>query len=234
VAAAPVIPTDAARVVKTGSLDLEVPRRGFPHAVEQITSLATGLGGYVASSNTSEADKIPSGSITVRVPADSFEPLLTKLRKLGTVESVTSKGTDVTAQFTDLEARIGALQATRDQLNQVLRRATSVGDILSVQDRITGVQTQIEQLQGQRKLLDDQASFATMSVTLAEPGAKVAPAPEPGHGIGAAWRAARRHFGNAVEAVVEASGAAAVVLIALLVLGLLGWVGWKRGRRLFV
>ncbi|HEY4632907.1 MAG TPA: DUF4349 domain-containing protein [Candidatus Limnocylindrales bacterium] len=228
------VPTDAARVVKTGSMSLEIDKGTFEKAVDRITALVTGMGGYVAESSTSEADKVPSGSITVRVPASSFEPLLTELRRLGTVESVNSKGVDVTAQFKDLEARLSALRATRDRLFEVLRGARNIGDIIAVQDRITGVQTEIEQLQGQQGLLEDQASFGTVAVTLAEPGAKIEATSESDDGIGSAWREARRRFGDAVEALVEASGTLAVVLLAALVLGGLGWFGWRRGRRLFV
>jgi hypothetical protein len=227
-------PADAARVVKTGSVSLEIDKDTFETAVSRITALVTGMGGYVAESSTSEADKVPSGSITVRVPASSFESLLTELRRLGTVESVNSKGVDVTAQFKDLEARLAALRATRDRLFEVLRGARNVGDIIAVQDRITGVQTEIEQLQGQQGLLEDQASFGTVAVTLAEPGARIEATSESDDGIGAAWREARRRFGDAVEALVEASGTLAVVLLVALVLGALGWLGWRRGRRLFV
>jgi hypothetical protein len=230
-----VTPTDGARVVKTGSLALEVREGAFERTIDEITSKTIGKNGYVAESSTNESDDVPSGSITVRVPAASFDDLLGEVRKLGKVESVNSKGTDVTAQFRDLDARIGALNATRDRLLEVLRAATNVGDIIAVQDRITGVQTEIDQLQGQKQLLNDQASFGTLSVTLTEPGgAKISATEEPDDGIGSAWRDARRHFGNAIEGIVEASGVLAVIVLVLAVLGGLGWLGWKRGRRLFV
>jgi hypothetical protein len=230
-----VAPTDGARVVKTGSLALEVREGAFERTIDEITSKAIGKNGYVAESSTNESDDVPSGSIVVRVPAASFDDLLREVRELGKVESVNSKGTDVTAQFRDLDARIGALNATRDRLLEVLRAARNVGDIIAVQDRITGVQTEIDQLQGQKQLLNDQASYGTLSITVAEPGgAKISAVEEPDDGIGAAWRDARRHFGNAIEGIVEASGVLAVIVLVLAVFGGLGWLGWKRGRRLFV
>ena len=171
-------PTDNAKIVKTGSIEIQVRKGGFDAAVARITSESVGLGGYVARSETSESSDQPSGSLTVRVPVDSYETLLANLRELGKVGSVTSKGTDVTAQYTDLEARLKALVATRDRLSAVLAQAATVGDILAVQDRITQVQTQIEQLQGQQQVLADQASMATLAITLGEPGSTVTE-PEP-------------------------------------------------------
>ncbi|HEX4903932.1 MAG TPA: DUF4349 domain-containing protein [Acidimicrobiales bacterium] len=235
-AAPPALPTipDTARVIRTGSLELEVDARGFERAVERITSIAVGLGGYVSESTTTEFDDEPHGTITLRVPAGSFDQLVLEVRKLGDVKAVTSKGTDVTSQFTDLLARLSALTATRDRLFEVLRGARNVGDIIAVQDRITGVQTEIEQLQGQQRLLEDQTSFGTLSVVLGEPGADITEAPEPDDGLGAAWREARRRFGNSLEGLVSWSGSAAVVLLVLAVLAVLGRLAWVRWRRLLV
>ncbi|MEO6317807.1 MAG: DUF4349 domain-containing protein [Acidimicrobiales bacterium] len=230
--AQPAPPTDGARIIRTGSLDLEVREGTFAGTVERIIAQTTGLGGYVAESTTSESGDSPSGSITVRVPGESFDTLLADLRELGEVRGGSSRGTDVTAQFTDLAARLTALQATRDRLATVLSEASNVPDILSVQDRITGVQIEIETVQGQQKLLEDQASFATLAITLGEPGAEIIDVQaDPDDGLGGAWDDARRRFGDAIEGIVAWSGSAAVVLIVgliLLALSRLAWVGRRR------
>jgi hypothetical protein len=223
--------TDGAKIVKTGSIDIEVRSGGFDAAIARITSEAVGLGGYVKSSTTSQAGGEPNGSITVRVPVDSYEALLAKLRQLGTVGSVTSKGTDVTAQVTDLEARLTALTATRDQLSAVLARATTVADILAVQDRITQVQTQIEQLQGQQQVLEDQAAYATLSATVGEPGSKVTEEPDDEGGLGQAWDAAKRRFGDGIEGIVAWSGPIAIALILGAILFVIGRLAWVLVRR---
>ena len=228
-------PTDTARVIRTGSLDLEVPEGAFQATVDRITAQTVGLGGYIAEATTSESDESPSGSITVRVPGDSFDQLLSDLRELGEVQAVTAKGVDVTAQFTDLEARLSALTATRDRLDAVLAEAANVGDILAVQDRITAIQVQIEQVQGQQKLLEDQTAFATLAVTLGEPGADIIEVERAGDGgLGGAWDEARRRFGDNVETVVSWSGSAAVVLVVAVVALLVGRAVWVGTRRRFV
>jgi hypothetical protein len=223
--------TQPARIVKTGSLDIEVDTRAFGSTVERVTSIAVGLGGYVAESSASEADGVPSGSITVRVPAGSFEQLVAGVRALGEVRSVTTKGTDVTAQFTDLDARLRALTATRDRLYEVLRGARAVGDIIAVQDRITGVQTEIEQLQGQQRLLTDQAGFGTLAVTLAEPGAARAAAVSRDEGLRHAFAVARHRFADSVEGFIAWLGSAALPLVLVAGLALLARFVWLRERR---
>jgi hypothetical protein len=225
-------PQDSAKVIKTGSLQLEVRKGSFDSVLGNITAKVTGLRGYVADSTTSSSDSSRSGTITVRVPADSFDQLLGDLRRLGEVKGQTEKGTEVTAQYTDLQARLAAQTATRDRLNVVLSKATNVQDILSVQDRITQVQTQIEQLQGQLRVLDDQTAMGTLAVSVAEPGAKPVVVPNPNdRTIRTALSEARHHFGNGVEAVIAWSGGAAVALLVLLVFGLLAWLAWRARRR---
>ncbi|MGQ0833106.1 MAG: DUF4349 domain-containing protein [Microthrixaceae bacterium] len=221
---------DSAKVVKTGSLDLEVREGAFDGVVDRITARTVGLGGYIAESTTNESSDTPSGSLVVRVPAASFEPLIAELRKLGDVKGVSSKGTDVTAQFTDLAARLSALSATRDRLSAVLAEARNVPDILAVQDRITAVQVEIEQIQGQQRLLDDQTSFATLAVTVGEPGSEIIET-RANEGLGKAWDDARRRFGDSLERIVSWSGSAAVfglVGLVLLVFGRLLWVAVRR------
>ena len=225
-------PADTAKVIRTGSLDLEVEEGAFQSTVERITAQTIGLGGYIAEATTSESSDSPSGSITVRVPGESFDQLVTDLRKLGDVKAVASKGTDVTAQLTDLAARERALVATRDRLNTVLAEADSVTDILAVQDRVTAVQVQIEQVQGQQQLLEDQTAFGTLAITLGEPGADLIEPERAGDGgLGGAWDDARRRFGDNVETIVSWSGSAAIALVVLLGVVLLvrfAWVGMRR------
>jgi hypothetical protein len=223
---------DTAKVIRTGSLDLEVREGAFQSTVERITAQTVGLGGYIAEATTSESSDSPSGSITVRVPGESFDQLLTDLRKLGDVKAVASKGTDVTAQFTDLAARETALVATRDRLNAVLAEADTVTDILAVQDRITAVQVEIELVKGQQQLLEDQTAFGTLAITLGEPGAEIIEAERAGDGgLGGAWDDARRRFGDNIETIVSWSGSAAVALavgLGVLLLVRLVWVGARR------
>lgn len=225
---------DATRIVHEGSVEVEVERGAFGPTAERVTSLATGLGGHVSASQTSEQGDAPRGTITVRVPASAFEQLLSEVRRLGDVRSVATSGTDVTAQYTDLEARLGALRASRDQLLLVLGEARAVPDILAVQDRLTSVQVEIDSLEGQRRLLEDRSAFGTLAVTVVEPGASEPPEAlvEGGDGgLGGAWDEARRGFGNAVEWFVARSGKAAVLTAVALALYGLALVGWRRVRR---
>jgi hypothetical protein len=215
---------DTAKVIKTGDLELRVGKGTVIESVNRLTALATGLGGYVSSTKTSTSDQSGtqgSATITLRVPAPNFEQLLDGASKLGQVQSTTTSGQDVTAQFTDIDAQISALSATRDQLLVVLQDAKNVNDILAVQDRITQVQVQIDQLNGQKKLLTDQTSYGTLAVTVLEPNATASVTPEPDHNddLGDAWRHARNSFVDGVEWIVSVSGTILLLALCAAVIG---------------
>ena len=49
-----------------------------------------------------------------------------------------------------------------------MTKATSVGDILSVQSQINTIQSQIQQLQGQLQLLTHETAYSTLTVMVNE------------------------------------------------------------------
>jgi hypothetical protein len=237
IAAAPAAPlTDSAKIIKNGSLEIRVGKGTVTESVNRLTAIATGLGGYVSDTRTTTSEQSgsqASAQISVRVPAAAFEQLMGDASKLGEVRSTTTSGQDVTAQFTDIEAQLSALNATRDQFLLVLGEAKNVNDILQVQDRITQVQLQIDQLEGQKRLITDQTSFGTLSVTLLEPGATAAAPPpaDDNKDLGDAWRNARDSFVDGIEWIVSVTGTLALLALCSAALGSAGWFVYRAIRR---
>jgi hypothetical protein len=227
---------DSARVVRTGTLDLRITRHGFGTTIGRITTITAAAGGFLADAKTFESAAIPSGTVTIRVPSARFNATVERLRALGTVVGATTRGVDVTGQYTDLQARLRAATATRDQFLTVLSGATNIGDILAVQDRIQAVQTQIEQLQGQIGQLNDQTTYGTITISIAEPGPKPKAIVGPPHhsGLSIAWGNARNGFARRVEGLISHSGSALVVVLGLLLVAFALRLLVPRVRRLLV
>ena len=229
-------PGTPARVVRTGTLELRIARHGFGTTIGRVTTIAAAAGGFVADAKTFESATTPSGTVTIRVPSGQFSATVERLRKLGKVLSATTRGEDVTGQYTDIQARLRAATATRAQYLTVLSRAANIGDILAVQDRIQAVQTQIEQLQGQAQQLDDKTTYATVTIAINEPTPKPKAIVAPPHqsGISKAWDNARDGFARRVEGIISHSGSALVILIGLLLLAGAFRILFPRVRRLLV
>ncbi len=223
------LPSTGAKIVQKGQITLQVDADRVPDAVDRLGAIATGLRGYVAASSTTDS-RSASGTVTLRVPASAYPQVLTQTRGLGRVTRSSSDSEDVTGEVVDLEARIQTLKDTRASYQALLGRAGTVDEILQVQQRITEVQTEIEQLQGRQQVLTDQAALATVTITVTTPS-RTSSLSSQDDGLGGAWRRAVSGFGNGVEWLVAASGP--VFFVALLAL-LLAWpVRWgvRRLRR---
>ena len=170
-----IVARDDAKIIRTGTIDLEV--KDVPAALRIARDGMVALGGYVGASTTSNDGGRPSAQITYRVPADRWEAALDLLHGLNgqTTKVVTehTEAVEVTGQVVDLEARIRNLQASEIALQGIAEKATKVSDILEVQAQLTDTRGQIEVLTGQLKDLNDRAGYATLTANLNVPIAAV-------------------------------------------------------------
>jgi hypothetical protein len=152
-------------VIKTADLSLQVDSARDAEAALRV--LVAQLGGYVVKVETSGADERMSSHVIFRVPAERFDQALSGVQGLSKkVLARTVGGDDVTEEFVDLEARLKNLEATRDRLQSFLDKAENVDDALKVNQSLSDLQGQIEQLKGRRQFLERSASLSTISVTL--------------------------------------------------------------------
>ncbi len=154
------------QIIRTGTLSVVVAE--LAAAVTQVDDIMAGIpGAFVAASNIQQDDPRRVSTITVRVPVEAFDATLAALRNIGAeVIDEDIRSQDVTAQYTDLTARLRNATAAEQQLLDILTRAQSVQDTIEVQRELTDVRERIEVLQGQLNLLTNQTSLATIVLRL--------------------------------------------------------------------
>lgn len=169
------------QLIRTGSVVLEV--EDFEATSDEITTLATDNGGFVAESNqdvrTYDNQSVTSGRIVVRVPDDEFRPVYEALQTYGEVEAASTSTEDVTDQLVDIEARLENLRAERNRLRALYDDANETRDVLAVQNELSRVQEEIERLEAQQRALEDRVSMSTIRVDLSEPVPDDDPREEP-------------------------------------------------------
>jgi Domain of unknown function (DUF4349) len=234
----PSLPNDAvgqsAKIEQTGSLGLTVGRGALAKTMTQLTNLATAFGGFVANSQTQSGagtGGAPYGTITLQVPVQNFSAALKQAQALGKTTSLSTKATDVTGQYVDLQSRIAALEASRQQYLTIMSKATTVGDVLAVQAQLDTIQSQIEQLQGQLQVLDSETSYSSLTVTASEGTPPPRPVPLPESGLVRAWHDGIGGFVGDVEGLIRVAGPALFTLLCLAALVLGGRALWRRYQR---
>lgn len=204
---------DLSKIVREGSISLVVPKDGFGAAFDEATGIAESAGGFVLSSSISQENQ---GTLTIRVPSRKLDAAIVQLRALGRLAGLTLTGKDVTASYIDLRARLGVLQTQRELIVRLLKAATTVNGQLSLSNRFSDVQTQIEQIQGGLNVLNDKVDLATLKVTMREEGVA---APEGGEeeirnpSLGSAWDRAVQGFLGVIAAVVVGLGYLLPILV---------------------
>lgn len=220
------IPELGTKVIKTANLSVRVKKDSFQENFTKASLVAEKLGGFVTSSSVSETKgKVASGVITLRVPSDKFQTALSELRSLGRVTAEEQSGEDVSREFVDLEARLRHAKSQEAFYLRLMDQAKTISDLIQIQQQLSQVQLQIEELTGRLEFLKNQTAFSTVSVRIFEPG--VGPGKSKG-ALGKAWQEALDGFKSVVAGLIVALGwIAPIGLLALVLLGL-----WRviRGR----
>ncbi len=157
------------RIIRNASLSMTVTDPAA--AQRKASAIATKLGGYVANTTS---HRLGAGSrdplhvsVELRVPADRLDRALAELRKLASgVDSEQIKSRDVTDEYIDLDARLHTQDQLEKQYLAILQRADKVSDALEVQKQLASVRTEIEKLQGRKRVLDGQIELSTIKLEL--------------------------------------------------------------------
>ena len=198
-------------------------------AADDAAAIAEDAGGRVDGRNLQAPTDYSGGSatLTLRVPADSLDGVLTALGELGRVQSVSTNASDVTIEVQDLDARIGALRTSIERLQDLQADATSIDALIQLETAISDRQAQLESLQAQQRYYDDQITMSTLTVDLvSEP---VVAEPDPGSfwdGVVKGWQALGAFFAGLVIAL----GVLVPWLIPIVVIGGIVWISIAASR----
>jgi hypothetical protein len=210
------------KVIKTANLSIVVPANSFDARFQDATEVAEELGGFVESSN----EAVRSGTLVMRIPARSFNRARRELKAFALpregIKREIVEGEDVTAEFVDLKARLEILQARKDALVELLNEATTLEEILRLNNVLDDVLTRIEELKGHIRLINDQTTMATVALTMREEGVSITPVVEK-PSLGSALSHGIAGFLSVLYAIVVGIGyvvpVAAIAALAWLVAG---------------
>lgn len=221
----------------TRNANIELTVENVLDSVQRIEDIATSAGGFVSNSNlavtsTDDGEDIETATMKIRVPATAYTDVLERLRGVAKeVRGLNEEAQEVTEEYTDMQSRLRNLQTTEKRYLDLVNRAETIPDILSLEDRLNDVRGQIEQVQGRINVLNDLTDLATISVTLLPPSA--APAGGDGKGwVEDAWDTSWDASKDVLVVVGSIAIATVVFLPWFLVPTLIGLVAWRLfGRR---
>jgi hypothetical protein len=136
-------------------------------AMNEITDLAANQGGYLLSSRSWYDNDYKYATVKIGVPSANYERTLTLMRALGIkVLNETSSGQDVSAEYNDLQSRLTNLEATAARVRTFLDEAKTVEESLRINQSLSDLEGQIEQVKGQMKFYEGRAAYSTIEANL--------------------------------------------------------------------
>jgi len=179
----PVLPTVIQRsIIHTGDMTVRVA--DVNQAATQAEALADAAGGYLGADDRQINAGQSIATLTLRVSADRFDATLAAIAQLGKERSRTVSTQDVTSQVIDIAARLRTQQASVARIRALLAKATTIGEIVSIESELTQREADLESLEAQQAKLGDLTALSTITVTLLGPQAKQAAANKTEHKSG--------------------------------------------------
>ncbi len=156
------------KIIKDGRIGLRVSE--LERAKWRIDTLIKNYGGYYANERFQNTDWESSFNLQIRIPASNFEKLIAEIeRGEGKILFKEIDARDVTDQFIDLEIRLDNKRNYLNRYNDLLKKANNVKEILEIEEKIRGLEEEIESTTGRLKYLSDLVDYSTLNLTISKP-----------------------------------------------------------------
>jgi len=156
------------KVIRTANLDLEVEK--YAAARQQLEAVVKKHNAYIDNESERKTYRRIENQLRIRVKPEAFDACIIDLEQLAlNVNSKAINAQDVTQQYVDLETRLASKRAVVEQYRNILKQASSIEDILAVQENLRRVTEEIESSEAQLRYLKNQVGLSTIDILMYEP-----------------------------------------------------------------
>ena len=160
------------KLIKTVNMDVET--REFDSLMEAIQTQVKTLEGYIESMNTYNGStyygyhSTRNADMTIRIPATQLESFLNAISGISNVVRRSDNVADITLTYVDLESHKTALETEQTRLLELLERAETIEDIITIEERLSNIRYQIESMGSQLRTYDNKVDYSTVYLNIDE------------------------------------------------------------------
>lgn len=159
------------KLIQTVNMDVET--ENLDTVLAQLDSRIAELGGYIENSHIQNGSaysgrRYRTASITIRIPAQHLDAFIDRVADISNIVSSQKTVEDVTLSYIATESRMKALQTEEACLLELLAKAETLEDLLTVETRLTDVRTELEQVTSALRVFDNQVDYATIRLSIDE------------------------------------------------------------------
>ncbi len=159
------------KIITTISMTFETTT--FEQSLEKLYSLIEESGGYLSSSNVYfssyyDSQMYQRGDFAIRIPRDKVNQFKGLVPQIGNLTNESTSKEDVTRYYTDTESRLNVLEIKEERLLSLMERAEAIEDIIKLEDQLSEVIFEKENLKATLVNLDDRIDYSTFNLSLVE------------------------------------------------------------------
>lgn len=155
------------KIIKDGRIGLKVS--DLESAKLNVDALLSKYGGYYAKEIFKNTDWESSYILTIRVSSVHLEKMISDIEiDNGEILYKEIEARDVTDQFIDLQTRLENKRSYLLRYNELLKKANSIKEILEIEEKIRGLEEEIESTTGKLKYISDLVDYSTLNLTLSK------------------------------------------------------------------
>ncbi|WFA08455.1 DUF4349 domain-containing protein [Tissierella sp. Yu-01] len=164
-------PLEPEKIITTIYLSFETTE--FDKTNEELSKLIEKYKGYIEFSNISYNHYYNNmsyryGEFSIRVPRENITSFKTELNVIGNLTSESTNKQDVTKQYTDTESRLKVIETKEVRLLALLEKAEKIEDIIALENQLSEVIYEKENLKASLLTLDDKIDFSTVNINIQE------------------------------------------------------------------
>ena len=106
--------------------------------------------------------------LVIRIPAANYDSFLEELNGSGKIVSKDLSVDNITKHYTEVKTTIKSLQIQEKRLLDMMEKAKTVEDMITVESRLTEVQDQLAQYKNTLSSMDTDVKYSTVNLTINE------------------------------------------------------------------
>lgn len=160
--------------------DLEIETLDYAGTLASVKEAIQQYGGIIQSEEETDSSydwyyedyRKTSGTmrnyIEVRVPSANYESFISSLDGVGKITSKSTSIENISQQYYDTTTQIEALQIQEKNLLEMLEKCETIEDMITVQDRLTTVQSDLNRLQTSKQYMDVDVAYSYVNINIEE------------------------------------------------------------------
>jgi len=155
------------------TIDMNVETDNLEVLMADLDEKINALGGYVEDQNIHNGSNFSSrryrnANLTIRIPDEKVDQFTSEVTGMANVVSQNLRREDITLKYVATSSRVTALETEEARLLELLSKAETMEDLLTIEARLTDVRYELESVTSQLRVYDNLVDYATINLNIEE------------------------------------------------------------------